>query len=104
MNDENGRRPVPSRVVNLKDVKRSSERNARNPTPNVTPAINNRQKVQPARPTNVTPATNNRQKVQPARSVNPRNKVQPQRPRMVNPLKENRMAQPKTDKDENGKR
>ena len=85
MNDENGRRPVPSRVVNLKDVKRPSERNARNPTSNVKLANNNRQKVQPAQPPSVTPANNNRQKVQPSRFVNPPNKVQPQQPLNVNP-------------------
>jgi hypothetical protein len=96
MNDANGRRPVPSKVVNLKDVKRPSERNAANPNPNVNPANNNRQKVQPARPSNVTPATNNRQKVQPARpsnvtpATNNRQKVQPARPSNVTPATNNR--------------
>jgi len=96
MNDENGRRPVPSRVVNLKDVKRPSERNVQNPTPNVTPVINNRQKVQPARPTNVTPAINNRQKVQPARPTNVtpaisnRQKVKPAQSTNVTPATNNR--------------
>jgi hypothetical protein len=47
MNDENGRRPAPSRVVNLNDVKRPTERNAANPIPKVTPAINSRQKAHP---------------------------------------------------------
>ena len=125
MNDANGRKPTPSKVVNLKDVQRPSEKNAANPIPNdkpaknsrqnvqpvrptnVTPTMNNRQKVQPARPTNVTPAMNNKQKVQPSRSVNPPKKVQPQQPRIVNPPKENRMAQPsqpKTNQEEKEKR
>ncbi|MGA3288234.1 MAG: DUF6600 domain-containing protein [Bacteroidota bacterium] len=90
-NDENGRRPTPSKVVNLKDVKRLSERNAANPIPNITPANNNRQKVQPVRPTSVTPAINNRQKVQTARptSVTPaiNNKQKEQPSRSVNPPK-----------------
>jgi hypothetical protein len=101
MNDENGRRPVPSRVVNLKDVKRPSERNAANPIPNVNPAI---QKKQPVQPSNINPAnnnnnknrplqqhnvipSNNKRKVQPSRSVNPPNKVQPQQSRDVKPSK-----------------
>jgi hypothetical protein len=125
MNDANGRRPTPSKVVDLKEVKRPSERNAANPTPNVkpannngqkvqpaqptsvTPAINNRQKVQSARPTKVTPAINKKQKVQPSRSINPPNKVQPQQPHMVNPPKENRIAQPsqpKSNQEEKEKR
>jgi hypothetical protein len=123
-NDENGRRPAPSRVVNLKDVKRPSERKAANPIPNVNPANSNRQKAQPARPTSVTPAINNKQKVQPSRSVNPPNRSQPQQPRNVNPTNNRRKeqkpqniappnnnrkappSQPKTNQDEkqNGKR
>jgi hypothetical protein len=101
-NNENGRRPAPSRVVNLKDVKRPSERNAANPIPNVKPANNNRQKEQPVQPSNINPAKNNnnknrpvqqhnvipsinKRKVQPSRSVNPPNKVQPPQTRDVKP-------------------
>ncbi len=101
--DENGRRPAPSRVVNLKDVKRPSERNEANPIPIITPAKSNRQKVQavrpasvtpakknrpsaqPAQPANVTPATNNKQKEQSLRSINLPNKSQPGQPRDVKP-------------------
>jgi hypothetical protein len=74
-NDENGRRPAPSRVVNLKDVKRPSERNAANPIPNVNPANNNKQKKQPVQPSNINPAKNNSQKKQPVRpsKINPAN-------------------------------
>jgi hypothetical protein len=90
-NDGNGQRPAPSRVVNLKDVKRPSERNAANPIPNVNPANNNKQKEQPVRPTNVTPANNNRQKEQPVRPTNVtpannnRQRVQPVRSTVVTP-------------------
>ncbi|MGD1045120.1 MAG: DUF6600 domain-containing protein [Bacteroidota bacterium] len=94
-NDENGRRPVPSKVVNLKEVKRPAERKTVNPIPNINPANNNRQKVQPARPTNITPAINNRQKVQPSRSVNTPNKVQPPQSRVVNlPNSQEKQKQP----------
>jgi hypothetical protein len=98
-NDENGRRPAPSRVVNLKDVKRPSERNAANPIPNVNPANNNRQKEQPVRPTSATPAINNRQKVQPVRptsvtpAINNRQKVQPVRPTSVTPAINNKQKE-----------
>jgi hypothetical protein len=91
MNDANGRRPAPSKVVNLKDVKRPSERNAANTIPNINPANNSRQKVQPAQPARVTPAINNRQKVQPAQpasatpAINNRQKVQPAQPASATP-------------------
>jgi hypothetical protein len=107
INDENGRRPAPSRVVDLKDVKRSSERNAANPIPKVIPAINNRQKVQPARPTSVTPAINNRQKVQPARptsvtpAINNKQKVQPTPP--VNSSNKSQPLRPQVVKPSNNK-
>ena len=70
MNDENGRKPSPSRVANLKDVKRPSERIAANPISNVNPANNNKQKEQPVLPSHVNPAI---QKKQPA----PLSKVAP---------------------------
>jgi hypothetical protein len=101
-NDENGRRPAPSRVVNLKDVKRPSERNVANPIPNVNPANNNGQKEQPVQPSKINPANNNnnknrplqqpkviplnnKKKEQPSRSINPPNKSQPSQPRDVKP-------------------
>jgi len=96
MNDANGRKPTPSKVVNLKDVQRPSEKNAANPIPNDKPAKNSRQNVQPVRPTNVTPTMNNRQKVQPARptnvtpTMNNRQKVQPARPTNVTPAMNNK--------------
>jgi hypothetical protein len=115
-NDENGRRPAPSRVVNLKNVKRPSERNAANPIPNVNPANNNRQKEQPVQPSNVKPANNNIQRKQPVQpsNINPANnnnnknrpvqqhnvipsinkrKVQPSRP--VNPPNKIQPQQPR---------
>jgi len=91
MNDANGRRPAPSNVVNLKDVKRPTERNVVNPISSVKPAINNRQNVQPARSTNVTPMMTNRQRVQAVRptnvtpTVNNRQKVQQARPANITP-------------------
>jgi hypothetical protein len=102
MNDKNGARPVPSKVVNLKDVKRPSERNAANPTTNINPVNKNIQKKQPVQPSNINPVNNNNNKnrplqqhnvipsknkvkKQPSRSVNPPNKVQPLQPRGVNP-------------------
>lgn len=132
-NDENGRRPAPSRVVNLKDVKRPSERNAANPIPNVTPANKNRPTEQPSK---INPANNNnnknrplqqpkviplnnKKKEQPSRSVNPPNKRQPSQPRDVKPSNsegkekqpqtvappdKNRKVQPKNNQDEKEKR
>jgi len=96
MNGENGQRPVPSKVVNLKDVKRQSGKNESNPISNVNPGNKNRPMVQPARPTSVTPSNNNRQKAQPAHSTNvtPANNnklnVQPGRPTNVTPANNNR--------------
>jgi hypothetical protein len=113
-NGDNGQRPVPSRVVNLKDVKRPSERNAANPIPNVNPVIQKKQSVQPSQanpaiqkkqpvqPSKINPVKNNnnmnrpvqqhnaipsinKRKVQPSHSVNPPNKVQPLQSRVVNP-------------------
>jgi hypothetical protein len=74
-NDKNGRKPAPSRVINLKDVKRPSERNTGNPIPNVNPAINNKQKEQSVRQTTITPTKNNRQAEKPVQpsKVNPAN-------------------------------
>ena len=101
-NDENGPRPAPSRVVNLKDVKRPSERNAANPIPNVTPANTTRQKEQPAQPSKVTPAIINRQKDQPAQPTNVtpvntnRPKEQPARPTKVTPVNTNRPKEQQT--------
>jgi len=118
MKDANGRRPVPSNVVNLKDVKRPTDRNGVNPIPSIKPANDNRQNVQPAkstivtptvdnkqkqqqgRPLNVTPAMNNRQKVQQARPtnippvMNNKQKVQP--PRSVIPPKKVQQQQPRS--------
>jgi hypothetical protein len=102
MNGDNGQRPVPSKVVNLKDVKRPSERNTANPIPNVNPANNNIQKEQPEQPSKINPVkynnnknrpvqqhnvipSINKRKVQPSHSVNPPNKVQPLQSRVVNP-------------------
>jgi len=117
VNDANGRRPAPSNVVNLKDVKRSSERNAANPilgakpaatirqnapparSTNVAPIIVNKQKEQPARPANATPTMNNRQRVQPARptnvipTMNNRQKVQAARPTNVTPAMNNKQKE-----------
>jgi hypothetical protein len=110
MNDANGRKPAPSRVVNLKDVKRPSERNAANPIPNVNPANNNIQKKQPVQPPKINPVKNNnnknrpvqqhnvipsinKRKVQPSHSVNPPKKGQSPQPRVVNPS--NRSGNPK---------
>jgi hypothetical protein len=96
MNGENGQRPMPSKVVNLKDVKRPSERNATNQIPNVNPANNNRPVVQPARPINVAPVINNRQKEQPVRptkvtpAINNRQNVQPARSTIITPAINNR--------------
>ncbi|MGD0591968.1 MAG: DUF6600 domain-containing protein [Bacteroidota bacterium] len=106
MNDKNGGRPVPSKVVNLKDVKRPSERNATNPTPNVKPVI---QKKQPVQPSKINPVKNSNNKNRPvqqhnvipsknkvkkqlSRSVNPPKKVQPLQPRVVNPSNSSRNA------------
>ena len=96
MNDANGRKPAPSNVVNLKDVKRPSEKNAANPIPNVKPANNSRQNAQPVRPTNVTPTIDNKQKEQPARpsnvtpTMNNKQRVQQARPINVTPTMNNR--------------
>jgi hypothetical protein len=96
MNDANGRKPAPSKVVNLKDVQRTSEKNAEHPIPIVKPAINNRQNAQPVRPTNVTPTMNNKQRVQPTRPTNVtptmsnRQRVQPARPTNVTPAMKNK--------------
>jgi len=99
MNNENGRRPVPSRVVNLKDVKRPSEGNTANPTTNVNPDIQKKQQIQPPkinpiksnnnmnRPVqrnNVVPSMNKR-KVKSTRSVKPTQKVQSPQSRDAHP-------------------
>jgi hypothetical protein len=102
-NDENGRKPAPSRVVNLKDIKRSSERNAENPIPNVNPANNNRQEEQPSR--SVTPPNKDQppqpQNIKPSNSrgkeKQPQNVSPPNKKRKVQP------SQPKTNQDEKEK-
>ena len=97
MNGDNGQRPVPSKVVNLKDVKRPSERNTVNPNPNVNPANKNIQKEQPVRPSNINPAIQKKQPVQPSQ-INPvknnNNENRPVQQHNVIPSIKKRKAQP----------
>ncbi len=104
--NDRGQKPVPSRVVNVSDVKRPSERNATNKSQNMNPSNNNRREQQPntvipkinnennAKPVQkekVNPSNNNR----PERQINNQqntngNKVQPVQRERVNPSNNNR--------------
>lgn len=90
-NTDNGHQAAPSRVVNLKDVKRSSERNAPNQSRDFNPTNRN------DRPRNMgNPANQNRQ-VQPAQQKNSRsfdNKKMERRRNVETPQNQNRQVQP----------
>jgi hypothetical protein len=114
MSDENGRRPVPSKVVNLKDIKRPSANNAANRIPNVNSAVQRKQHVlssninpviqkkQPVQSSQINPASNNnitnrqvqqhnavplnnKRRTQPSRSINSTKEAQSPQPRVVHP-------------------
>jgi len=75
--DDHGRRPAPSRVMNLNDVKRPPQRNAVNPASNINPAAESRPVEQPVLPDKVKPVNDRKQEAPPSRSVNPQNVTQP---------------------------
>jgi len=92
-NAENGHQAAPSRVVNLKDVKRPSERNSNSQSREINPANNNRNEQQR---NTVSPQKQNNQ-VQPAqqRNINqPVNKRQQRQQRTETPQKQNNQVQP----------
>jgi hypothetical protein len=110
-NSDKEQKAVPSRVTNLKDVKRLPERNATNPPRNANPADNNgkerqpntvnpqnsnNNKVQPSQPQKTTPPDNSRKERQP-NTVNPQNennsKAQPRQQQNANPSQNNRREQ-----------
>jgi hypothetical protein len=79
-------KPVPSRIVNVKDVKQPSQRSSTNQQRNLNPQ-NNYNKAQPSQPQKSTPSEN-RTREQKPNSVQPQNnnnKVQSPQPRNVNP-------------------
>jgi hypothetical protein len=84
-NNDQGRKPAPSRIANLTDVKRPSERNQATQPTNVSTTNTNRREVKPntvnpqnnnntkaVQPVNAKPTNNTRREVQP-NSVNPQN-------------------------------
>ncbi|MFA5329556.1 MAG: DUF6600 domain-containing protein [Prolixibacteraceae bacterium] len=100
-NSETGHQAAPSRVVNLKDVKRSSERNSPNQSRNLNPDNSKKNKqqrnavtpqnqtrqAQPAQQKNVNQPNDKRQEQQQEKTVAPRNQskqVQPAKQRNVN--------------------
>src|ERR1035437_8791930 len=96
-NNDRGQKPIPSRIINLKDVKHPAERNGSNQPRNVNPVNNNGRLQQPnavnrqnnnnitrpAQPQNANPSQNNR-RVQQPRDVQPQN---------INPAQNNRQQQ-----------
>ena len=92
-NTENGHQAAPSRVVNLKDVKRPSERNSNSQSREINPANNNRNEQQKK---NVSPPDNKRQERQ-QKTVTPQSQkkqVQPAQRTNVKPTGNNRPAKP----------
>jgi hypothetical protein len=92
-NNNQAQRPAPSRIVNLKDVKSPSERNATNQPRNLNPTNNNRPVQQP----NTVKPQNNNNNAQPAqqRKVNQTNNNRPvQQPNIIRPQNNNNNAQP----------
>ena len=104
-NNARGQKPIPSRITNLKEVKRPSERKGTHQPRNESPTQNNRQEqrpttvnqrnnnnnAKPVQPRNVNPSQNNRREQQ-QRTVNPQknNNLTPVQPRNVNPQQNNR--------------
>jgi hypothetical protein len=109
-NDNKDQRPVPSKIINLKDVKRPSERNGSNQPPKINPFDNNKREQQPntvsppnnnnvakpVRPQNANPSRNNNRIPQPG-TVNPQNKnnniARPAQSRIANPSQNGRRPQ-----------
>ncbi len=108
-NGDKEQKPAPTKIVNLKDVKRPPERNAKTPSGNtkqqinnngqppaaIRPQVNRNNTVNPAQPKIVNPTGNNRQNRPPA-AVNPQinknNNVKPSQPQKVNPTGNNRQS------------
>ena len=83
-NNEMGHKPAPSRIVNLKDVKRPSERNA----PNKPQTVNQPQKVNQPQTVNQPQRVNQPQKVNQPQRVNQPQKVN--QPQTINKSDNNR--------------
>ncbi len=94
-NNENGHKAAPSRIVNLKDVKRPSERNSHNQSRDLNPANSNRNEQQR---NTVTPPNKENQKVQPTkqpRSQRPANtNKREQRQNVETPQNQSNQVQP----------
>jgi hypothetical protein len=117
-NNVSGQKAVPTRISNLRDVKRPTERIVKNQPQKVnSPNINkqaqqpnaakpqmNINKAKPAQPRNINPTQNNRTVQQP-KTVNPQNNVnskKPVQPRITNPNQNNtRIQQPRAIKPQN---
>jgi len=88
------RKPAPSKIANLNDVKRSSVRNTTNQARTAAP-VNNNNRVQQAQPRTVTQPNNNARSQQPntQRPQNNNNRAQPAQPRAATPPNNNARSQ-----------
>jgi hypothetical protein len=109
-NNDANKKPTPSRITNLKDVKRTSGKNATNESRNINVPDNNRKeqqpgtvkisnnnnKAQPAKPGNVSRQNNTKTQLQPntSKPVNTDSKSQPAQPQKLAPSDNNRRVYP----------